>query len=132
MMWINFRLAQGAPLEEILQFYKTNPAAQESAVLQEKLGARKAGTFDLVGDYAAESAKLDPSMLASVTQPLAAAAETPLGPVATAIVRTPRCSPQAISCGVSPMMTTDLPLKRCPKRSSARRMATAGSSGRSP
>jgi tetratricopeptide (TPR) repeat protein len=38
MMWINFRLAQNAPLEEILQFYKTNPGTRESAVLQEKLG----------------------------------------------------------------------------------------------
>jgi uncharacterized protein (TIGR03790 family) len=38
MMWINFRLAQKAELDEILQFYKTNPATEESAVLQEKLG----------------------------------------------------------------------------------------------
>lgn len=38
MMWINFRLTQDAPLEEILQFYKTNPTTAESAVLQEKLG----------------------------------------------------------------------------------------------
>ena len=41
--------------------------------------------FDLVGDYAADSAALDPSMLAGVTQPLAAAAKTPIGPVATSI-----------------------------------------------
>ncbi|MEP7130477.1 MAG: YdbH domain-containing protein [Sphingomicrobium sp.] len=44
-----------------------------------------AGTFHLVGDYAAESAALDPAMLASVTGPLAAAAKTPIGPVATSI-----------------------------------------------
>jgi hypothetical protein len=43
------------------------------------------GTFALVGDFNADSSKLDPSMLAGVTQPLAAAAGTPLGPVATAI-----------------------------------------------
>jgi len=45
----------------------------------------KHGIFDLVGDYAADSAALDPSMLAGVTQPLAAAAKTPIGPVATSI-----------------------------------------------
>ena len=39
----------------------------------------------MVGDYAADSAALDPSMLAGVTQPLAAAAKTPIGPVATSI-----------------------------------------------
>src|SRR3954468_17729463 len=48
------------------------------------LGIR-AGTFSLVGDYAADSAALDPSMLAGVTQPLAAAAKTPIGPVAASI-----------------------------------------------
>jgi hypothetical protein len=44
-----------------------------------------AGTFDMVGDYAADSAALDPSMIAGVTQPLAAAASTPIGPVASSI-----------------------------------------------
>ena len=48
------------------------------------LGTRD-GTFRLAGDYAADSATLDPSMFAGVTQPLAAAAKTPLGPVAGAI-----------------------------------------------
>ena len=48
------------------------------------LDGRK-GLFDLVGDYAADSGALDPSMLAGVTQPLAAAAKTPIGPVATSI-----------------------------------------------
>jgi hypothetical protein len=43
------------------------------------------GTFRLAGNYAADSAALDPSMLAGVTQPLAAAAKTPIGPVASAI-----------------------------------------------
>ena len=43
------------------------------------------GTLVFVGDYAANSATLAPSMLASVTGPLAAAAKTPIGPVATAI-----------------------------------------------
>src|SRR4051794_27727437 len=57
------------------------------------LGIR-AGTFSMVGDFAADSAALDPSMLAGVTQPLAAAAKTPIGPVAAsignAVVRTSR------------------------------------------
>jgi translocation and assembly module TamB len=44
-----------------------------------------AGTFRLAGNYAADSATLDPSMLVGVTQPLAAAAKTPIGPVAGAI-----------------------------------------------
>lgn len=45
----------------------------------------RAGTFRMGGSYAADNARLDPSMTAAVTQPLAAAAKTPLGPVATAI-----------------------------------------------
>ncbi len=49
-----------------------------------RLGTR-AGTFALVGDFAAQGAALDPSMLAGLTQPLAAAVKTPIGPVATAI-----------------------------------------------
>ncbi|HUE79502.1 MAG TPA: YdbH domain-containing protein [Sphingomicrobium sp.] len=43
------------------------------------------GTFAFVGDYAANGATLDPGMLASITGPLAAAENTPVGPVATAI-----------------------------------------------
>ena len=54
----------------------------------------KAGTFALVGNFAADSASLAPSMIAGVTQPLAAAAKTPIGPVAAgignAITRTAR------------------------------------------
>jgi translocation and assembly module TamB len=45
----------------------------------------KEGTFDLAGSFSADSGALAPSMLASVTQPLAAAAKTPIGPVATSI-----------------------------------------------
>jgi hypothetical protein len=45
----------------------------------------KDGTFSLAGGYAANGAALAPSMLAGVTQPLQAAAKTPLGPVALAI-----------------------------------------------
>ncbi|HEX6603899.1 MAG TPA: YdbH domain-containing protein [Sphingomicrobium sp.] len=48
------------------------------------LGLR-AGTFSLAGDFAADSSTLDPSMLAGVTEPLKAAAATPLGPIATSI-----------------------------------------------
>jgi translocation and assembly module TamB len=47
--------------------------------------ATRSGDFALVGDFAADSAALAPSMLAGVTQPLAAAAKTPIGPVATSI-----------------------------------------------
>ena len=49
-----------------------------------RLGITK-GTLVFVGDYAANNATLAPSMLASLTSPLAAAAKTPIGPVATAI-----------------------------------------------
>ena len=45
----------------------------------------RAGTFALVGQFAADSASLAPSMTAGVTQPLAAAAKTPIGPVAASI-----------------------------------------------
>jgi hypothetical protein len=48
------------------------------------LGIRS-GAFALVGDFNADSSRLDPSMLAGVTGPLAAADGTPIGPVATAI-----------------------------------------------
>jgi hypothetical protein len=48
------------------------------------LGIRD-GTFNLVGNYAADSARLDPRMMAAVTQPLAAAAKTPIGPVVSGI-----------------------------------------------
>ena len=43
------------------------------------------GTFIMVGDYAANGARLDPSMLGAVTGALEAAEGTPVGPVATAI-----------------------------------------------
>ncbi|HVU31582.1 MAG TPA: YdbH domain-containing protein, partial [Sphingomicrobium sp.] len=49
-----------------------------------KLGMRS-GTFALVGDFAADNSTLDPRMLESVTVPLASAAGTPIGPVATSI-----------------------------------------------
>ena len=52
------------------------------------------GTFSLVGNYSADKATLDPRMIASVVQPLAAASKTPIGPVAanigSAISRTAR------------------------------------------
>jgi hypothetical protein len=57
------------------------------------LGIRS-GTFAMIGNFAADSSTLDPSMIAGVTQPLAAAAQTPIGPVAAnignAISRTAR------------------------------------------
>ena len=43
------------------------------------------GNFWLAGKFAADSAGLDQSMLAGVTQPLAAAAKTPIGPVVSSI-----------------------------------------------
>ncbi len=45
------------------------------------LGLRS-GTFAMVGNFGATSAALDPSMIAGVTEPLAAAAKTPIGPIA--------------------------------------------------
>jgi len=47
----------------------------------------KAGTLALVGEYNAQDANLAPSMLASVTEPLAAARKTPIGPITTAMSR---------------------------------------------
>ena len=49
-----------------------------------RLGIRS-GKFAMIGDVVADSSALDPSILAGVTQPLAAAAKTPIGPVATSI-----------------------------------------------
>ncbi|MEO5612005.1 MAG: YdbH domain-containing protein [Sphingomicrobium sp.] len=43
------------------------------------------GSLVFVGDYVANNATLAPAMLGTVTGPLAAAAKTPIGPVATAI-----------------------------------------------
>jgi translocation and assembly module TamB len=58
-----------------------------------RLGLRK-GTFALLGDFDTDSASLAPSIYAGVTQPLAAAGATPLGPIAkamaAAITRTAR------------------------------------------
>jgi hypothetical protein len=48
------------------------------------LGA-KAGTLALVAEYGAQDANLAPSVLAGVTDPLAAAKDTPVGPIATAM-----------------------------------------------
>src|SRR5690348_4843612 len=48
------------------------------------LGMRN-GSFALLGDFAADNSTLDPKMLDSVTIPLASAAGTPIGPVATSI-----------------------------------------------
>jgi hypothetical protein len=49
-----------------------------------RIGFRR-GTMVMIGDYAARGATLDPAMLAGFTGPLAAAAETPIGPIAAAI-----------------------------------------------
>ena len=49
-----------------------------------RLGMRT-GSFTLLGDFAADNSTLDPKMLDNVTMPLAAAAGTPIGPVATSI-----------------------------------------------
>ncbi|HTG43115.1 MAG TPA: TIGR03790 family protein, partial [Verrucomicrobiae bacterium] len=54
LMWINFRLAQNAPLAEILQFYADNPESKTSALLQEKLGdiyKSRGKIFDAVEPY---------------------------------------------------------------------------------
>jgi hypothetical protein len=44
-----------------------------------------AGTLTLVADYSAENAELAPSVMASVTEPLSAAGNTPIGPIAVSI-----------------------------------------------
>jgi hypothetical protein len=44
-----------------------------------------AGTLTLLANYSAEDANLAPSVLAGVTDPLAAADKTPIGPIATAM-----------------------------------------------
>jgi hypothetical protein len=49
-----------------------------------RLGIR-AGTFSMLGGFAADNSTLDPSMLAGVVEPLRAALGTPIGPVATNI-----------------------------------------------
>ncbi|HEX8937945.1 MAG TPA: hypothetical protein VF776_06730, partial [Sphingomicrobium sp.] len=49
-----------------------------------RLGMRS-GSFTLVGNFAADNSTLDPRQLDSITVPLASAAGTPIGPVATAI-----------------------------------------------
>jgi len=49
-----------------------------------RLGIR-AGTFTMLGGFAADNSTLDPSILAGVVQPLEAARGTPIGPVATSI-----------------------------------------------
>src|SRR6478735_5506984 len=52
----------------------------------------KLGTFEMAGNYAADSASLADSMFAGVTGPLTAVGKTPIGPVATsmanAVIRT--------------------------------------------
>jgi hypothetical protein len=45
----------------------------------------KRGTLDVVGDYGANSVALAPSMIAMLTDPLASAEGTPVGPIATAV-----------------------------------------------
>ena len=54
-----------------------------------------AGTLTLLADYSAEDARLDPSMLAAVTDPLSAADKTPIGPIATAMSNAIRRSASA-------------------------------------
>jgi hypothetical protein len=45
----------------------------------------QAGTFTMLGGFAADNSTLDPSMVAGVVGPLKAASGTPIGPVATSI-----------------------------------------------
>ncbi len=55
LMWINFRLAQGATLEEIEKYYDHTPQSAKSAVLQEKLGEiyrLRGKLFDALDPYA--------------------------------------------------------------------------------
>ena len=45
------------------------------------------GTFTMVGDYEAQDSSLADSMLAGIIRPLDAAAQTPIGPIASAMAR---------------------------------------------
>jgi hypothetical protein len=54
-----------------------------------RLGITK-GTLIMVGDYAANSASIPDSMTAALIDPLQAAANTPIGPITTAIARAAR------------------------------------------
>jgi uncharacterized protein (TIGR03790 family) len=54
LMWVNFRLAQKAPFDEILQYYSATELTQSSALLQEKLGdiyKTKGKLFDALDHY---------------------------------------------------------------------------------
>ena len=51
-----------------------------------RVGA-KSGILDLVADYGASGVALEPALTRGLTDPLNAAAKTPLGPIATAIAR---------------------------------------------
>jgi translocation and assembly module TamB len=63
-----------------------------------RLGLR-AGTFTMLGGFAADNSTLDPSVLAGVTQPLAAASGTPIGPVATSIANALRRTARNFNIG---------------------------------
>lgn len=55
LMWVNFRLAQNASMDEILQFYRETELSQQSAILQEKLGdiyKSKGKLLDALDPYA--------------------------------------------------------------------------------
>ena len=60
-----------------------------------------AGTLTLLANYSAEDAKLDPSMLAGITDPLSAADKTPIGPIATAMSNAIRKSASAFDASGS-------------------------------
>jgi translocation and assembly module TamB len=63
-----------------------------------RLGLR-AGTFTMLGGFAADNSTLDASVLAGVTQPLAAASGTPIGPVATSIANALRRTARNFNIG---------------------------------
>ncbi len=55
LMWVNFRLAQNASMDEILQYYRDTELSRQSAILQEKLGdiyKAKGKLLDAVDPYA--------------------------------------------------------------------------------
>lgn len=60
-----------------------------------------AGTLTLLADYSAQDADLAPSVTASITEPLAAAGNTPIGPIAVAIGNALRRSTQSFDASGS-------------------------------
>jgi len=75
-MWLNVLLGQGAPFEQVLQFYRENPETQNSAVLREKLADlhRSRGQFIEAIEHYLAALKLEARPVPRLRISLAAAA----------------------------------------------------------